>query len=176
MSDKKDNEHLKKFIDMLKDKLYYVKKLIDTDLAVEGEKTSVAKSVEEEEISEDIKSFDFKIYADKIRHFTWNEKNTKLLNCILAAFLVVFTAALIYSFYARQKVDIAYEDVISQNEKLIEKNNALKDKYDKLKPKYDMLTEEYEKLNNSAEEAKNAQLSEFEDENTEETIAEEATQ
>jgi predicted nuclease with TOPRIM domain len=83
---------------------------------------------------------------------------------------------LIYSVYARQKVDIAYEDVISQNEKLIEKNDTLKDKYDKLKPKYDMLTEEYEKLNNSAEEAKNAQLSEFEDENTEETTAEEAAQ
>ncbi len=176
MSDKKENEHLKKFIAFLKDKLFYIKKLIDTDLAVDGEKASVARSVEEEETSEYIKSFDFKIYVDKIRLFSRNEKNIKLLNCILAAFLVVFTAVLIFSVYVRQKIDVAYTDVINQNEELVEKNNNLKNKYDKLKPKYDMLSEEYDKLNSSAEEAKNAQLSEFEEESTEETTSEEAAQ
>jgi hypothetical protein len=178
MSDNKENEQPKKFIDVLKDKLYYVKKIIDTDLAVDGEKPSIAetRTVEEEKNSEDVKCFDFKIYANKIRYFAKNEKNIKLLNGVLAAFLVVFTAALIFSVYARQKIDVAYEDVINQNEGLVEKNDALKDEYDKLRPKYEMLSEEYDKLNNSAEEAKNAELSDFEDENTEETKAEEAAQ
>jgi hypothetical protein len=166
---KKSNfdEFLKKARLKLKD----IKKIIDSDLT--ENKTTEEKAIVEEVVveTEDVEKIDFKSEIKSVISKITDAKHTVVINSVLIVLIVMSICAMFYSFYAKNKVENAYTDVVNQSEKMSESNAELEDKINVLKPRYEMLSEEYEKLNNSAEEAKNADLPDVEETTTEATTA-----
>jgi cell division protein FtsB len=137
---------------------------------------TIPENTEEDNLTEKNAVVEYVPISQQIKDFLSDDKNIIKVNTALGVFLVVIIGVFIFSVHAMHRVNIAYDDVISQSEKISEKNNKLNEKYQKLKPKYDMLSEEYEKLNQSAEDAKNSDLTALEEETTQTTQTAQTTE
>jgi cell division protein FtsB len=137
---------------------------------------TIPEEPEENNLTEKNAVVEYTPISQQIKNFLSEDKNIIKVNAALGVFLVVIIGVFIFSVHTMHRVNIAYDDVISQSEKISEKNDKLSEKYKKLKPKYDMLSEEYEKLNQSAEDAKNSDLTALEEETTQTTQTTEVAQ